>query len=225
MSSYDADLDTAKAMERTGPLASMSTLYAGPVKRILDLFLVLLILPVILPLIALLAICVALDGGNPFYSQLRVGRDGRHFRMWKLRSMVSDADARLEAYLNENPAARAEWDSKQKLFDDPRITPLGHVIRKTSMDELPQIFNVLWGDMSFVGPRPMMVQQQQIYPGLAYFNLRPGITGPWQVSDRNGSTFAARAEFDNRYYETLSFRQDIWLLLATVRIVFRGTGR
>jgi lipopolysaccharide/colanic/teichoic acid biosynthesis glycosyltransferase len=144
--------------------------------------------------------------------------------MWKLRSMVAGADAALESYLASDPVARAEWDSTQKLKSDPRITRFGRVLRKSSLDELPQLWNVLLGDMSLVGPRPMMPSQQEIYPGQAYYRLRPGITGPWQVSRRNESTFADRARFDEHYEETLSFKTDVGLLIGTVRVVMRATG-
>ena len=138
--------------------------------------------------------------------------------------MVSDADARLDAYLVRSPLARHEWESTQKLKSDPRITPFGHFLRKCSLDELPQLWNVLKGDMSIVGPRPMMVCQKEIYPGTDYYDLRPGITGPWQVSARNDSTFAARAGFDTSYNREVSFMTDVRLILATVRVVLRGTG-
>jgi exopolysaccharide production protein ExoY len=193
-------------------------------KRVLDLGLVLLASPVIIVLVGLLALLVAADGSNPFYSQLRVGRGGRLYRMWKLRTMVVDAEAELEAHLADNPLARDEWNSNQKLKSDPRITTVGRVLRKCSMDELPQLWNVLIGDMSLVGPRPMMPEQQAIYPGSAYFRLLPGITGPWQVSKRNECTFSDRARFDTSYEQTTSLRTDLGLLWSTIRVVLHGTG-
>ena len=196
----------------------------GRVKRLLDIALVSLTAPVVVLVVALLALVVALEGGNPFYFQQRVGRGGRIFRMWKLRSMVVDADARFEDYLTANPEARREWDVNQKLAHDPRITKVGRILRKTSLDELPQLWNVLLGDMSLVGPRPMMPSQQALYPGQAYYRLLPGITGPWQVSKRNQSTFADRANYDQDYENTLSFATDINLLFKTVRVVLHGTG-
>ncbi len=150
-------------------------------KRALDVALVLLAAPLALLIIVLFCPLIMLDGKSPFYTQPRVGRNGRIFRMWKLRSMVADADARLGAYLDANPERRREWDENQKLRDDPRITRVGRIIRKTSIDELPQLWNVLRGEMSMVGPRPMMPDQQAIYPGTAYYALRPGITGFWQT--------------------------------------------
>lgn len=199
-------------------------LYRNGLKRALDLALILIAIPVVVPLITLVALCVALDGGKPFYSQSRVGRKGKTYKIWKLRSMVTDADAVLEQHLASDPALRAEWDSKQKLMNDPRITRIGSVIRKCSVDELPQLWNVLRGEMSLVGPRPMMVSQKPLYPGKDYYELRPGITGLWQVSDRNESTFADRAKFDAQYNDTLSFKTDLSILARTVRVVLRGTG-
>ena len=161
---------------------------------------------------------------RPFYTQTRVGKGGRQFRMWKLRSMVVDADSRMDAYLASNPAARAEWDSTQKLQQDPRVTPLGQFLRKSSLDELPQLWNVLTGDMSLVGPRPMMPNQQIMYPGTAYYALRPGITGYWQTAGRSRTTFEARAEFDAAYEQDLTLMTDVRILARTVGVVLNGTG-
>ncbi|NJS37743.1 MAG: sugar transferase [Rhodobacteraceae bacterium] len=199
-------------------------LYRNGVKRLLDVSVVLLAAPFVLPFVLLLALLVALDGGKPFYSQDRVGKAGRTYRMWKLRSMVVDADSRLSTFLAENPEAQAEWAHSQKLRQDPRITRTGQLLRRSSLDELPQLWNVLRGDMSLVGPRPMLPSQRALYPGEAYFRLRPGITGLWQVSARNESSFGARAIYDSDYDQTLSFGTDARILLATVKVVTRGTG-
>ncbi|WP_417720587.1 sugar transferase [Salipiger sp.] len=204
--------------------APRTAFYRNAGKRAVDIGLVLVgIIPVLL-VVAVLSAIVALDGKSPFYLQKRVGRGGRIFHMWKLRSMVSDADALLEAHLAANPAAREEWNRSQKLREDPRITRIGRIIRKTSLDELPQLWNVLRGDMSLVGPRPMMVDQQDIYPGTAYYALRPGITGFWQTSVRNESSFAERAEFDAAYLRELSLGTDFRTLARTVTVVVNGTG-
>lgn len=211
--------DTLQARS-SGPMRP----YRSVFKRAFDTLAVLASAPVVIPVILLLALMVRLQGGRAFYCQPRVGQSGRIYTMWKLRSMTRDADAALEAHLATDPAARAEWDSTQKLKNDPRITKLGRILRKTSLDELPQLYNVLRGDMSLVGPRPMMPEQQHMYPGTAYYKLRPGITGMWQVSKRNESTFADRARFDAQYDRRLSLITDIKLLLATVRVVLRGTG-
>ena len=193
-------------------------------KRILDVLAVLTAALIVLPLIAVLALIVASDGSNPFYWSARVGLRGRNFGMLKLRTMVPDADQLLERYLARTPTARLEWDSTQKLKMDPRITRIGRFLRKTSLDELPQLWNVLIGEMSLVGPRPMMPSQRVLYTGLAYYSLRPGITGPWQVSDRNEVEFSRRADFDREYDRTLCLATDIKLLFATLRVVMKGTG-
>lgn len=198
--------------------------YRNGVKRALDILVVLLLALPVLMLVLPLVLLVARDGASPFYRQDRVGLNGRTFRMWKLRSMVPDADKMLENYLKENPVAREEWDTTQKLRHDPRVTRVGRIIRKNSLDELPQLWNVLVGDMSLVGPRPMMADQRRLYPGRAYYALRPGITGYWQISVRNESNFAERAIYDTRYYRELSFTTDMRVLLSTARVVVRGTG-
>ncbi|MEL7117242.1 MAG: sugar transferase [Pseudomonadota bacterium] len=198
--------------------------YRNGMKRALDLTLTLVSAVVWLPVVAILALAAASDGRSPFYTQRRVGRDGRIFRIVKLRTMVPNADERLEEYLRENPEAKAEWDATQKLKHDPRITTVGHILRVTSMDELPQLFNVVAGDMSLVGPRPFMENQKSMYPGLGYYRVRPGITGLWQVSDRNDSAFAYRAVLDDEYERTLSFANDVRILKRTVGAVVSCTG-
>ena len=199
-------------------------LYRTVVKRLVDISAIVLAAPVIVPIVAGLAVGVARDGGSPFYSQMRIGKNGRAFRMWKLRSMVRDADAQMADLLARDPAAKAEWDSTQKLRNDPRITRFGQFLRRSSLDELPQLWNVLIGDMSLVGPRPMMVDQQDLYPGTAYYALRPGITGYWQTSGRNQTTFSARAEFDTVYEESVGLTTDLRILARTVGVVVNGTG-
>lgn len=206
------------------PSQRRAGLYRKGLKRAMDVALVTMAAPIVAPLVAALALAVSRDGGRPFYSQLRVGKDGRQFRMWKLRSMVVDADTRMAGYLASNPAARAEWDATQKLRNDPRVTRLGTILRKTSLDELPQLWNVLVGDMSLVGPRPMMPCQQELYPGVAYYALRPGITGFWQTAGRHRTTFQARAEYDAAYEAELGFTTDVRILMRTVKVVANASG-
>lgn len=229
MTLYLTDLNAdvqAKPVGAPAPLyrPAPTGVYRAIFKRMLDLALVILTAPISVPLILVLALLVATDGRRPFYTQLRVGRNGRAFRLWKLRSMVPDADSILDAYLARNLTARLEWDATQKLKRDPRITRLGRFLRKTSLDELPQLFNVLNGTMSLVGPRPMMVEQKAFYPGTAYYSLRPGITGLWQISDRNECNFVGRAPYDEHYNRLLSFWTDLGVLYRTVAVVLRGTG-
>lgn len=198
--------------------------YRNFFKRAFDVSAIAMASPVVVPLVAVLAIMVAREGGKPFYSQMRVGKGGKRFRMWKLRSMVCDADARMEDYLAAHPEARLEWDRTQKLKHDPRITRFGKILRQSSLDELPQLWNVLKGEMSLVGPRPIMLSQQTIYPGVAYYLLRPGCTGFWQTAGRNRTTFEARAEYDDAYEEQVSLATDLKTLLGTVRVIVKGTG-
>ncbi len=194
-------------------------------KRAFDIAFVLLTAPVALLLIAIGAALLWVEGGRPFYTQARLGAHGTAFSILKLRTMVRNADALLEAYLAADPDMRKEWETTQKLKKDPRITPVGSFLRKTSMDELPQLWNVLRGEMSIVGPRPMMPDQLPLYGDPNhYFALRPGITGSWQVSQRNESAFASRAGMDAAYDASLSFLQDIVILLRTVGVVLRRTG-
>jgi lipopolysaccharide/colanic/teichoic acid biosynthesis glycosyltransferase len=203
-------------------------LYADRLKRGFDVILVavslILTAPVLVPLMLIILGIVALDGHSPLYRQRRIGRDGRIYNILKIRTMVPNAEQRLEDYLEANPKARAEWDSHQKLRHDPRITRFGHFLRKSSLDELPQLINVLKGDMSLVGPRPMMECQRALYPGQAYYRMRPGITGSWQVSDRNKSTFADRAIFDADYFREVSILTDLRLIARTFSVVLRSTG-
>lgn len=207
----------------SGP-SEIRGMYACLGKRVLDVTLVLAAAPFVVPVVLVLALLVARDGGKLFYGQDRVGRAGKLFKCWKIRTMVADADARLEAYLDANPTARAEWDRTQKLKSDPRVTKFGRILRRTSLDELPQLWNVFVGDMSLVGPRPMMPEQKPLYPGRAYYKLRPGLTGFWQISDRNASSFAHRAVHDTAYSRKISLGTDVGVMAATVRVVLRGTG-
>ena len=218
------DTDIRRGVDVSLPFSATNKIYRNYLKRAIDIVAVLILAPIVGPLIALIAFVVSLDGSNPFYSQLRVGKDGRHFRLWKIRTMTRDADEKLESYLQSDEQARAEWDLHQKLKFDPRITVVGKFLRKASLDELPQLLNVFGGSMSLVGPRPMMLDQETFYHGSAYYRLSPGITGLWQISDRNACSFVSRVKFDEKYDQTLSFKTDFLTLLRTVMVVLRGTG-
>ena len=194
-------------------------------KRLFDLGLTIAAMPILVPVIFTLAVLVSLDGGNPFYVQKRVGLYGRVFRLVKLRTMVVNADQVLTKQIRENPKIAEEWHTNQKIENDTRITRIGRLLRATSLDELPQFWNVLRGDMSIVGPRPMIVAQRRLYEGSAYFQLKPGITGNWQVSCRSESSFAQRADYDLAYRENYSFLIDLQIVLKTVLVVLRCTGR
>lgn len=167
-----------------------------------------------------------MDGGPGFFGHERVGQDGTRFKCWKIRSMVFDANERLSALLASDPEARAEWERDHKLVNDPRITRFGRFIRRTSLDELPQIVNVLAGDMSFVGPRPVVEEELERYGEArsAYLAMKPGITGLWQVSGRNSIEYSERVALDVQYRDEMSFLRDASLIALTARCVVSPTG-
>ncbi len=222
---YDADIDgDILPVLRGSTSRDASNMYRRYIKRLFDVVFALAIAPIVVPFVAAAAFLIAMDGRNPFYSQMRVGKGGKEFRMWKLRTMVHNADRLLETYLANDPVAKLEWESTQKLKKDPRVTLVGRLLRKTSMDELPQLWNVFMGDMSIVGPRPMMPSQKSAYFGKSYYRLQPGITGLWQVSDRNEGEFVGRVRYDDIYDRVCSLKTDIQVLLRTVVVVVRCTG-
>lgn len=179
------------------------------------------------PVLALIAAAIwRTDGAPILFGHYRVGRDGRLFRCLKFRSMRRDAEAALAELLRTDPAAAAEWARDQKLTHDPRITPIGHFLRRTSLDELPQLFNVLAGDMVLVGPRPITVDELVRY-GRArwhYLAVQPGMTGLWQVSGRNDTTYDERVELDRRYVESRDMAMDLSILARTVKVVVARDG-
>ncbi|RYF35126.1 MAG: sugar transferase [Comamonadaceae bacterium] len=196
-------------------------------KRAMDIVGALVFFTVLGPLYLVVALAVLISMGAPIhYWQPRLGRGGRRFRFHKFRSMVHDSDEALRSYLGSNDMAKTEWDTFQKLKSDPRITPLGRIIRKASLDELPQFWNVLKGDMSLVGPRPCMERQRSLYGSgwECYCSMKPGITGLWQVSGRNKLSYARRVELDVEYVTRWSLWLDVKILLKTVRIVVTGDG-
>jgi lipopolysaccharide/colanic/teichoic acid biosynthesis glycosyltransferase len=184
--------------------------------------------PIVLPVLGIVLALTAVSGGQPLYSQMRIGRDGTLFRCWKVRTMVPDADNALAGLLRDNPALDREWRQNQKLARDPRVTRLGAVLRKTSLDEFPQFWNVLIGDMSLVGPRPFLPEQRAQYDskpcGASYYLMRPGITGLWQVGRRNRGSFSERALFDEDYSGQIGLLTDLSILFRTVGVVLRATG-
>ena len=197
------------------------------IKRAVDIVGALTFFLVFGPLYVAVALCVWLGGGHPVhYCQTRLGRRGRPFRFYKFRSMVLDSDRVLDEHLARDPAARAEWDTFQKLENDPRVLPVGRFIRQLSLDELPQFWNVLKGDMSLVGPRPCMERQRSLYGKHwgHYCAVRPGITGLWQVSGRNRLSYAQRVELDAKYVNDWSLWLDIKILAKTVSAVISGEG-
>lgn len=196
-------------------------------KRCMDLTLALLCAPFVLPLSLLLALCIRLDSkGTPFYAQRRIGQGGKPIQVFKFRTMVCHADALLLRHLEANPHLRAEWQANQKLRDDPRVTRMGAFLRKTSLDELPQLWNVFLGNMSMVGPRPIVENEIGRY-GKVYTDyslVKPGITGLWQVSGRNNTSYAERIRLDHYYVTNWSVWMDIWILARTLPVVLLGKG-
>lgn len=207
--------------------ASFPGLYGSFVKRLLDLTISIAILPIVLPVIVLLYLIVRLDGGNGFFGHQRVGKDGKIFKCWKIRTMVPDAQKKLEALLASDPEARAEWEADHKLRHDPRVTSLGNFLRKSSLDELPQIWNVLKGEMSLIGPRPVTEPELDRYGRhrTSYVMMRPGITGLWQVSGRNEISYADRVSLDVEYKRAMSLWLDLVILYRTVFAIVGRTGR
>jgi Undecaprenyl-phosphate galactose phosphotransferase WbaP len=196
-------------------------------KRLMDIVLTILGGIVLLPVLFYIAVAVKMSSRGPvLYANERIGRDGRRFRMWKFRSMFTNGDALLEYYLDAHPEVREEWETTQKLKWDPRITRIGRFIRKTSLDELPQLWNVLRGDMSLVGPRPILLEEEAKYGDYyaLYTMVSPGITGMWQVSGRSNTSYEERLQLVAYYVRNWSLWLDIYLLLKTVRIVLFGRG-
>lgn len=195
-------------------------------KRALDLVLGAALIVFFAPLMVALAILVQLDGGPVLYACRRIGADGRSFRCWKFRSMVVDADRVLEHLLATDAQAHEEWNRNFKLRSDPRITAIGRFLRRTSLDELPQLFNVMTGSMSLVGPRPIVEAEiDRFGRGLwAYFACRPGITGLWQIAGRNDIQYAKRVELNERYTTDWSIWLDLAILMKTVVTVARRSG-
>lgn len=226
MSDVSPDMKTATAFGPPWQEVAHSSVYRMGLKRIIDVILCLLVLPVVSPLILLLYLLSRLDGGPGFFGHMRSGRNGRRFCCWKIRTMVPNAEGKLTTMLCQNQALRREWDSSQKLKCDPRVTQLGGVLRKTGFDELPQIWNVLRGDMSFVGPRPVTQDELARYgkDRSCYSSIRPGVTGLWQVSGRNDISYQNRIDLDRTYVQTLSFKLDCLILLKTVWVVLKRTG-
>ncbi|MBU2865367.1 sugar transferase [Pacificibacter marinus] len=193
-----------------------------------DIIFTLLVAPFVIVLLCIVAPFIKSDGGSLFFGHKRVGKDGRQFKCWKIRTMVADADVKLLEYLESNPAEKAAWLTDFKLEKDPRITRLGALLRKTSIDELPQFFNVFKGEMSIVGPRPVTMEEissQYQEAADAVLSVRPGVTGPWQVSGRNSISYAERVQIDLQYVSRVSFWKDISIIFQTVKVMVLRTGQ
>jgi Undecaprenyl-phosphate galactose phosphotransferase WbaP len=196
------------------------------IKRVIDIIGSLALLVLFSPLFLVVALMVSLDGGPVFYRHKRIGRDGKPFGCLKFRTMILGAEACLNEYLSYHPEQRREWEQDQKLAFDPRVTAIGNVLRRLSLDELPQLVNVLVGEMSLVGPRPVTEGELKHYGAAAsaYLAVRPGLTGPWQVSGRNDVSYATRVAMDEAYVRNFSLWNDIVILLRTPGVVLSKKG-
>ncbi len=196
-------------------------------KRCMDVLISSVAIVILSPLFFYLALWIRFSSSGPaFYRQERIGQGGKHIRIWKFRTMVENADEVLAQYLEDNKELKKEWDEYQKLRHDPRITTAGRFLRKTSLDELPQLFNVLWGTMTLVGPRPIVDSEIERYGDvyLEYQEVKPGITGLWQISGRNNTTYEERVMYDRYYVTNWSVWMDLWILMRTIPVAIRGEG-
>jgi exopolysaccharide production protein ExoY len=197
-------------------------------KRAIDVLGAMTLLVLLLPVCALVVLLIRADGGPAFFSHPRIGRAGRTFGCLKFRTMVPDAEHRLSELLQTDPEARAEWEATRKLRRDPRVTRIGRFLRSTSLDEIPQLLNVVRGEMSLVGPRPVTRSELDDLYGRAaaslYVTVRPGMTGPWQVSGRSESSYDRRIALDVAYVRKPSLCADLLILLRTVRVVLLRHG-
>jgi Undecaprenyl-phosphate galactose phosphotransferase WbaP len=197
------------------------------IKRFIDLVIVIIGGIILLPLLLLIALLVKISSPGPvLYGHKRLGKDGLHFTAYKFRSMVSDSGERLKALLESDKAIREEWELNHKLRNDPRVTGIGKILRRTSFDEFPQLINILRGEMSLVGPRPIVDEEVEKY-GEDFnriFSVKPGLTGLWQVSGRSDTDYAERVSYDTYYLQSWSVWLDIWVLFKTVGVVLKGKG-
>lgn len=196
-------------------------------KRLNDLLMLLLASPFLVPLVLIVSIIVKLTSKGPiFYGHKRVGKNGKEFKCWKFRSMVIDADKQLEKILAEHPEMRAEWERDRKFTNDPRVTKIGKFLRKTSIDEIPQFFNVLTGEMSFIGPRPVTEPELVKYGNKRDFilSVQPGLSGMWQISGRSDTGYEERITLDSYYIQNWSIWLDFWIIIKTIYVVLKGKG-
>ncbi len=197
------------------------------IKRLIDIFLILLFSPILIPVFIILMFLTKVTSRGPiFYGHKRVGQNGKEFKCWKFRSMCIDADKKLEEILANNPQMRAEWEKDRKFTNDPRVTKFGKFLRKTSLDELPQLINILIGQMSFVGPRPVTAPELDRYGEYKDFvlSVTPGLSGMWQTSGRSDTEYEERIALDLYYIQNWSIWLDIWILIKTVYVVLKGRG-
>ena len=210
------------------PIQHVHRAVGGLPKRVLDLSLALYLLFLFSPLFLVVALAIKLcDEGPVFFSHRRIGFGRQPFRCWKFRTMVPGGDDAITRHFAENPEAAAEWAQNFKLECDPRVTPLGELLRKSSLDELPQLWNVVKGEMSLVGPRPIVDAEIGKYGRRfsKYASAKPGMTGLWQISGRNKLSYRRRVAIDTRYVQRHSLGRDLLILLRTLPVVILRTGR
>lgn len=197
------------------------------VKRLIDIGLILFFSPILVPVFLILILLTKITSKGPiFYGHKRVGKDGKEFKCWKFRSMNIRSQEMLEEILATDPVRRAEWEAERKFKDDPRVTKFGKILRKTSLDELPQLINVLLGQMSFVGPRPVTESETEKYGSYKDYvlSVSPGLSGMWQISGRSETSYEERIYYDTYYIQNWSVWLDIWILIKTVGVVLIGKG-
>jgi len=223
----DSNLDVSSNTLIAPRIVDQNLVYKNWIARILDIAWILLAAPYILLAFLVITVLIKLDSPGPvFYRQTRIGRFGRKFSILKFRTMVRNADQILQNYLDTSPQLRAQWLATHKLKQDPRVTRLGTMLRKSSLDELPQLWNILIGDMSLIGPRPIVAAEVEKYGKCfdLYIQVRPGLTGLWQVSGRNDTSYQYRVELDEYYVHNKSLKLDLQILWKTIFVVLRKTG-
>jgi lipopolysaccharide/colanic/teichoic acid biosynthesis glycosyltransferase len=196
--------------------------------RLLDVTLACAILLLVLPLMIVCAVAARCSGPGPIlFRHKRIGRDGREFECFKFRTMCDRAEAAINDLVGNSPESLAEWAANQKLMSDPRVTPVGAILRRYCLDELPQLFNVLAGDMSIVGPRPIVADEVERYGALfsVYCSVRPGLTGLWQVSGRHSLPYRERVMLDAHYARTKCIRLDLLIVVKTIPVVLFGQNQ
>src|SRR5574344_752308 len=224
MSLHMRDFGGIMGFSSTNNLTKKGNLAA---KRFLDLLLIFISLPIVLPLVLIISIAIKCSSPGPvFYGHMRVGKNGEPLKTWKFRSMVVDADKQLEHILATDPVRAAEWEKDRKFTDDPRVTKIGKFLRKTSLDEIPQLWNIFLGEMSFVGPRPVTQPELSKYGKYSNFvlSVKPGLSGLWQISGRSDTGYEERITLDTYYIQNWSIWLDIWIVIKTIWVVIKGKG-
>jgi undecaprenyl-phosphate galactose phosphotransferase len=223
-------INTMHTLETTTQFPPINSRLYRTLKRTFDSTSALILIFLLLPVLAILTLRIKASsrqqGASAFFGHTRIGKHGKPFQCYKFRTMIPNAETVLGSYLANNLEAREEWARDQKLKNDPRITPIGHFLRRTSLDELPQLWNVVRGDMSLVGPRPVVYEELQRYGSdlQYYLSVRPGLTGLWQISGRNDIDYAQRVALDKKYVCNRTLWGDFVILLKTALVLVRGKG-